>query len=76
LVSPWSVFGLLHRLALAPSSEHKNVLWLSDDENETLVVSEVIVPLGPPSASVCGGAVATLALGTAGDTGRAEARLG
>jgi hypothetical protein len=57
---PWTVFGLLHRLALAPSSEHKNVLWVSDDENEKLAVLEVIVPLGPLIASVRGGGICTV----------------
>ncbi|MGN6869312.1 MAG: hypothetical protein ACTHMY_13010 [Solirubrobacteraceae bacterium] len=61
-LSPCTVFDELHELMLPPSNEHKNVLWLSDDENEKLAVFVLIVPLGPPVASVRGGGNCTVNL--------------
>jgi hypothetical protein len=57
--SPRTDFEELHGLGLAPSNEHKNVLWLADDENEKLAELELIVPTGPLIASVRGGGICT-----------------
>lgn len=68
-----TVFGELHELALAPSNEHKNELPPTEDENEKVAVLELIVPLGPTNASVCGGAPPPP--NPADETSRAEAKL-